>query len=258
VRAGVPGELLFTVRTGARCSLAGVQLRTLSRTDYLADVPCRFAPSPDGSTVALDFGCASGRPLRLQSLETDYSVEPSPAGCLPAWRPSGLLTFVHDGEVLGARTRECAAASAGCFDILIPSGRAGRVAGLAWLEEDRALAAVRRSREQRLLIFVRGRAAATAEGFVLGRVRKIAADASGGFIVAAQGDGTSVILTAEATGKTSFAQVQRPDTRAVTLSPDGRWLARSRPGSVCIFERDALDRAVGCVDVYSIDLGWRR
>jgi hypothetical protein len=269
-RAGVPGELLFTTRTGGTCALGGIRLSTLARTDYLAGVPCRFAAAPDGRTVALDGGCGPRRSIILQSLVTDVATGPI-RGCLPAWRPSGMLTFVRDREVVGIRSRSCDPMRADCFQVLLPkralAARANRlqrtrtarpaVVGLGWLTERRAVVVALDS-AYLVFAFEHGRPLRFRDpgGRFSGDVVDIALDENGGWLLARFDDDSRTAFTVDGRGEI-VNNIGPPDLRALALSRDGRWVALARPGSVCIFRRGDLGRSVGCLDVDAVDLAWR-
>jgi len=268
-RAGVPGDLLVTVRSGRRCELVSVVLRSLARTSYMVDVPCRFAVSPDGRTVPFASGCGRRSTVAVADLLSDVSTRVG-RGCRPVWRPSGL-TFVRDGTVVGIQ-RGCDPVRADCVvellvprDALVaavaategPGGRPPAAVALAWLTETRALVVATGTNQQRLLAFDRGNPKRPANaGWPAGTILDVAVDEDGGWVVTRFEDDSRSAYLVDSRGQMTGVRGPR-DLRAVAVSPDGRWLARARPGSVCVFRRTEPDLSVGCLDMDAVDLAWR-
>lgn len=107
---GVRGELVLY---GDACDGVRLALPSLARRAYNGPCVPRGAESPDGQLVARCAGDAT---------EVFYTVDGGlhsrfVEGCVPAWRPDGVLTLVHDREVV--RFRACPG-PASCPVKLIP------------------------------------------------------------------------------------------------------------------------------------------
>ena len=110
----IAGRLVYT---DERCELRAVRLPELDDAGPLRsrDVGCSFSLSPDGRRIASPGAAWSPDSRRLAicrgsevfvtvgSERADSAVRH--AGCVPAWRPDGVLTLVRDGELVEAGGR---------------------------------------------------------------------------------------------------------------------------------------------------------
>jgi hypothetical protein len=251
--AGVTGELHFTVEAEAGCRLRAVSLPTLQDAASLQLSWCRFDLSRAGN-VAAGPPCP-GRTFEIRSVE---ELSSGFQGCAPAWKPSGELTFVRDGDVLTPTGEILVDDVARFARNALGRGRLV-VRQLAWLSDTRLAVLIgTRTRNDGVVIVIEGDRAVSEpifadrqntldvlrhsqELFVGGEFGGLVFDHRGNFVSA---------------GRFPFA-----DLAAVAESPGGRWFAVARPGSVCIYEEtDPPPREyfpITCLNADVVDLAWR-
>ncbi len=145
--AGVAGLLYLAGRDEEGCELWIVRLPSAVLESGFRIPSCRFAVSPEG-VIATGSEC-SGTQLGALWTATGVLLEQF-AGCAPAWKPSGELTFVRAGNVMAA-SRACADSIDECARIVLPAREIRRglttrpgdppsrlfVRELAWLDDSR-------------------------------------------------------------------------------------------------------------------------
>jgi hypothetical protein len=102
--ADVAGVLYATVAEDAGCAFQAIRLPDLSTAHLFRAPACRFDVSPDGRRIAFGSPCPAERTFVFE-LESDVSF--AHAGCSPAWRPDGRLTYVRQGDVVAVATPGC-------------------------------------------------------------------------------------------------------------------------------------------------------
>jgi hypothetical protein len=248
--AGASGLLYVSVRGDATCRIQSIRLPTL---DIEMDVPapdCRFAVAPNG-TLATGFDCDEPGAL----LRQDGAVVDRFAGCAPAWKPTGELTFLRAGRVM-AVPRSCSGTVEDCARaVLTPrdvqrglpalaGGRPWTVREIAWLDETTVAAVVRgtagsggsRRTTDAVAVF-EGRRPVAAPSFGTGTLAGLAVDRVGRRVLVS-GDVVQGVFVLDESG--SFVSTLTvpgvPEVASVAFSPDGRWAAAAGRGSVLVFE----------------------
>lgn len=250
--AGVTGELYFTVETETGCRLRALTLPDLDDAASIELSWCQFDLSREGNVVA-------GPPCPGRRFEIWSVTELSGGfqGCAPAWKPSGELTFVRDGDVLTLEG-----------DVLLEDvARFARnalergplvVRQMTWLS-DAALVVLISTRllDASYVIVIEGNRAVSEPIFadarstieVLRPEEIFVGGPFGGQVFDREGNFVST------TG------IPFSDVAAVAYSPGGSWFAVARPGSVCIYEeKDPPPREyfpITCLQADAVDLAWR-
>jgi hypothetical protein len=247
--AGVTGELYFTVRTEAGCRLRAVSLPTLQDAASFEVRWCRFDLSRDGNVLAGP--PCPGRTFEVRSVD---ELSSSWAGCAPAWKPDGALTFVRNGDVV--TPKEVLVRNVARFaENALGQSRRLVVRQLAWLSDTR------------LAVLISGRAADPGVVIVIEGGRVVFEP-----IFAGSRSTIDVLRYTEEIfidgqifdSRGNFVSASRfpfGDVAAVTDSPGRRWFAVARPGSVCIYEEtDPPPRErfpITCLEADAVDLAWR-
>jgi hypothetical protein len=250
---GARGLLYMTVRRGARCRVQAVRLPTLAVESDFPVPGCRFAVTPSG-LVAAGSDCRGTGALAL----ADGTVVDVFRGCAPAWRPArGELTFIRDADVL-AVPRSCATRIDACAEVVLSRrdirsafaeldrdapGASESVREIAWLDESRIAAVVRRfvgsGEDRRSLDFIvvfEGRRPLGPLGFGNRCLSGLTADRAGRRFLAS-GDVIQGIFELDERGAfvDTFTLPQGvPQVSSVAVSPDGSWgAARGGRASSC-------------------------
>jgi hypothetical protein len=256
-RADVTGVLYFSVRSEGGCRLRALALPGLQDAASFDLEWCRFDVSPNGNVVAGP--PCPGRTFEIRSVD---ALSSGFQGCAPAWKPTGELTFVRDGDVLTPDGEIL-------FDNLVVLARRAfpgertalvrYVREMAWLSDTRLVAVLRNPT---------GEVADVVVIFESGRV--LPADfrpAGSSVYVSREAQQIFVAYPTAGVGvydrRGAFLSQSRftlPDIGAVAVSPDGRWVALARPGNVCIYEEiDPPPRErfpVACLPFDAVDLAW--
>jgi len=225
--------------------LPGMEDNVVRQEGGSAVIHCRFEAaggrileegevmSPDRSSIAR---CRAGK-ITIRAAEGEVERR-SVAGCPPAWRPDGRLTYPRGGAIIQAGRPLFTAGELRRAARLHPNVAlvgAGipifaHATDLAWLDEDRLVATleirVRGVEPQNLAVLFDGKAVvgvATNRGRGLGNWTVSAAGS-----YAASEDGTIVSRG----GGSIDAPQNLPDGRAVGFSPDEQWLAYVTNASV--------------------------
>jgi hypothetical protein len=111
--AGARGLLYVTVEAGDGCELRGVRLPRLTVESSFPVSDCRFAIAPDGA-VATGSDCRGNGTLAT----FDGAVVDFFAGCMPAFKPDGELTFVRGGNVMTV-PRSCSKTIDACARVVL-------------------------------------------------------------------------------------------------------------------------------------------
>lgn len=248
--AGASGLLYVSLRRDAACRIQLLRLPTL---DVELDVPapdCRFAVAPSG-LVATGFDCEEPGAL----LRPDGAVVDRFAGCAPAWKPTGELTFIREGSVM-AVPRSCSGSVDDCARALLSprdvqrglpklvGGRPWSVREIAWLDETTLAAIVRgtagtggfRRRTAVIRVF-KGRRPVAAPSFGTGMLTGLAVDRAHRRIFA-NGDVVQGVFELDERGafRNTLTVPGIPEVTSVAFSPDGRWAAAAGRGGVLVFQ----------------------
>jgi hypothetical protein len=236
--AGARGLLYMTIEESAGCELRAVRLPTLDIESSFRIPDCRFAVAPNG-LVATGHDCA--RPGSLVNL--DGAVIDVFNGCAPAWKPSGELTFVHDGAVLEV-PRDCASTVDDCAEVVLSKGqlrqglrgpdKRATLREIAWLDSGR-MAAVLRGRGDFVAVFEDGELIAppsfgtdTLTGLTADRARRrflaVGGETQGAFELDDRGQ-------FEDTFSAPAVFVQ-----SAAVGPDGTWAAAAGRATVVVFQ----------------------
>lgn len=184
------------------------------------------------------------------------------AGCAPAWTPRGLLTFVRDGELIGLRdgglrrllsTRELERV----FTPGLPrrERRSLEVVEVAWTSETRFTAILRKRSEPRYLIavFDRGRLLPWRCCFPV--LRRLRVSPGGGYVDLWSDRGA--LAFGEGGGFVPLGAADPAPANAIAFSPDDRFVAVAREGSVDVLDLDVEGIAnVARIPVEAVDVRW--
>jgi hypothetical protein len=252
----VTGVLYFTMTSENGCRLRALALPGLQDAASFELEWCRFDVSREGNVVAGP--PCPGRTFEIRSID---ELSGGFQGCAPAWKPSGELTFVRDGDV---QTPE--------GDVLIedvaffarssfPAGSRLYVREMAWLTETRLVLVVRGTGVhpdlRDLVVLVEdGRRLSGGE---LNASRIHVSRQAPQIFVAYPGSGL-VVYDQRGVVRSPESRFPFSDISAATDSPDGRWIALARPGNVCIYEpmepRPREEFPVACLPFDAVDLAW--
>lgn len=278
---GMTGVLFYTDES---CTLRAVSIPDLepAATPGVRGLSCGFSASPDGERIAAPGAAWSPDSRRVAvcrgaAVVVSVATERAPEverreGCMPAWRPDGVLTIVRGGEVVDASGRRIVAAraieAAARRHLIAPDppelAIAYEIVDVAWLSATRLVLLLRISftsagrefdPEMQVAIFEGGRVVGTEDGLgdtwtqLDGRSGLIAVrpglllDVRGRRLYPVPGTGTGV-----------------GGSNAVAVSPDGRWVAVGLRGRVTVLSIPALKagrfRSVSLPFAAS-DLAWR-
>ena len=265
--AGVEGVLYATAALDAGCEFQAVGLPELQTTRVFLAPGCRFDVSPDERHVVFGSPCPADRVV-VHALVAGPSWQH--VGCSPAWRPDGVLTYVHDGDVVTARGLRCVdARGAGCSRVVLAGSALSRalrpffdavavrgflVREIDWFTPDRlvAVVAARPTDEQFVITLERGRLVAPPRVFspafthlrVLPERREaVVASATGFDVVRPDGD-----------FRTSRAS---PGARALAYAPDETSYAVAEADDVCFHDASPGGAMFACVPLVAADIEWR-
>ena len=259
--AGIAGRIYLS---DERCRLRGYHLPTLD-VQRLPEVrSCAFSLSDDGwlarGTVVWQRGgslaafCQDGAVEVLTRAGDPYDRF---AGCAPAWRPDGMLTYVDAGAVRtwpgsgeivsGVRLAEAAG-------IELAPGRVA-VEQIAWLPAGRLVAVLgpTAAREGDVLWYEPDTHAAG----VLARAAEIGELAASptGDSVALRADGAALVVPA---GEPGSGSLSLGAVDAFAWSPDGRWLAVAADSRLTFLPvGHAGTRRPSLGPITARDLAWR-
>jgi hypothetical protein len=251
-RAGVSGELYFTVRSGHGCRLRALTLPSVRDAASFEFEWCRFDVSGAGNVVA-------GPPCPGDRVEV-RAVDAPPSswrGCAPAWKPNGELTFVRAGDVV-TPTRTLLRDVTRLARLALGEGSRLAVHELAWLSDTRLAAVVGDPTVSSAVIVIAESGRAVSEPIFVGEETaiQVSHDRREAFATAA---GFVQVFDPRGVVR-SQSRFGLPDVAAVADSPDGRWLALARPGNVCIYRlTEPPPRQpfpVACLPFDAVDLAW--
>ena len=258
-RADVTGVLYFSVRSEGGCRLRALALPGLQDSASFDLEWCRFDVSPEG-TVASGPPCA-GRGGDVDVFGTPEEPPATFAGCAPAWKPSGELTFVIDGDVQtpggDVLVEDVAVFARSSF----PDGSRIYVREMAWLTETRLVLVVRGTGVHPDLrdVVVLVEDGSRLSGGELNASRVHVSRRAQQIFVAHPGSGL-VVYDQRGTVRSPESRFPFGDIAAAADSPDGRWIALARPGNVCIYEpvepRPREEFPVACLPFDAVDLAW--
>jgi hypothetical protein len=252
-RADVAGVLYFTVRSGGGCRLRALALPSLQDAASFELEWCRFDVSPEG-TVASGPPCG-GRGGDVDVFGTPEDPPATFAGCAPAWKPNGDLTFVRDGDVMTPDG-----------DVLVDDAARfarhaigeKRISQLAWLTDTRLAIVVSSQVGPSVAVLVERRRVVSEPIFIDFGARL---EASRGTLELLIGGGGAGIQVFDYDGNfISATRFPFGSIAAVAYSPGGSWVALARPGNVCIYPEikpPPRERfPVACLPFDAVDLAW--
>jgi hypothetical protein len=265
-RARVSGTLYFTVRVRQGCELRTVSLPEARISTSIEPTTCLVEVSPSGQDVAQARSCPAQRSAVHDVLV--IALTRGFIGCAPAWKPSGALTYVRNGEVVEEELACLGQVS--CAKVVLSrreiarglrsfAQRLGRfsLAGIAWFSDSRLAAVIHSSRfDNYPIALFEGREHLDFIDFPFRDVPQI--DAIPGVKEIIIGTSESGFLPFDPDGRVSSpSRIPFADVVAVAASPDGRWLALARPGNVCIHASRDGRTPIECLPVDAVDLVWR-
>jgi hypothetical protein len=256
-RADVTGVLYFTVRSGNACRLRALALPSLQDAASFELSSCRFDLSVEGNVVAGP--PCPGHTFEIRSvdeLSSDFK------GCAPAWKTTGELTFVRDGDVLTQDGNVVVENVPSLIGPRFPEGSRISVREMAWLTDTRLVVVVRGTGVHAdlrdvVVLLEEGR---RLHGGQLNASRIDVSQRSQQIFVAYPGGGL-IVYDRRGVAVSTESRFPFPDISAAMDSPDGRFVALARPGNVCIYrETKPPPRErfpVACLPFDAVDLAWR-
>jgi hypothetical protein len=275
----IRGRLLYT---DERCALRAISLPDLesAATPGFRGLGCGFSASPDGERVATPGAAWSPDSRRVAvcrgpRVVVSVASERAPEveridGCLPAWRPDGVLTLVRNGEVVEAAGRTLvpvrAIRAAARAHVVAPDPPeleiAYTVVDLAWLTPRRVAlllsiffssAGHELEPQTQVALFDDGRVVATEDALGPAWTRL---EARRGLVAVRPG----FLLDSLARRLYPQVGVGTGGAGAVGVSPDGLWVAVALRGRVTLLSVRALRagrfRSVS-LPFAARDLAWR-
>jgi hypothetical protein len=256
-RADVRGVLYFTIRSENGCRLRALALPSLQDAASFELEWCGFDVSPEG-TVASGPPCG-GRGGHVDVFGTPEDPPATFAGCAPAWKPNGDLTFIRHGDVV-TPTDVLVRDAARVARFALGEGSRLAVQQLAWLSDVRLAAVVStRAVVSHVVVMVEdGRPVSEPIFTAAGATIHVSQNGREIFVGGGRDFGFQVFDRRGAF--VSGSRFSFPDVAAVADSPDGRWIALARPNNVCIYpviEPPAREQfPVTCLPFDAVDLAW--
>jgi hypothetical protein len=251
--AGAEGTLFVG---DAGCRLWALRLPEFEWEELRGDriVPCRFAVAGERFIIPEDVVPQPGGELRAAcrggGVEVYDPVEASvasyPGACAPAWRPDGSLTFIRDGELVGAwpLAEERIVLSRG--DLARAIGPGARLQEVAWIGDEELWAVVRSGGNAVLAGFRDGRLfvppaySSSRSGRLQASVGLVALESEGAVLIF-DGGGRRLMTISGA--------------RAISWKPGSRVVAVAAPRELLLVAPHS--REVAVVPVYAADVEWR-
>jgi hypothetical protein len=247
--AGVTGTLYFTLQADEGCFLHTLALPGLEGANAFLLDRCEFDVSPRGDVV-------SGGPCPA----TDIQLRPVGGpprhlrGCAPAWTPDGELTYVRDGDVLTLGGGTSVHDPGRFAENALGQSRKLLVRQLAWLSHSRLAALISgRRADPGVVIVIEGGHVVSEPLFVgSGDTMHVLRYSEEIFVSGQVFDSRGNFVTAN---RFPFG-----DVAAVADSPQQRWFAVARPGSVCIYQdiqpppRERFP--ITCLEINAVDMAW--
>jgi hypothetical protein len=264
--------------TDDRCRVHSLVLPALDELRSRERTVCRFRTSPGGwfaygSAVAAPGGarlarCRAGH-VELLS-RAGRIVRARLRGCSPAWTPTGRLTFVREGTLLGlagsasavvaGRERAHAETLISRDDLERGLGRPPwgftrpTITEAAWLADDVAAVVVRDdARGVESLAVFRDRELTGALLFSYDRLDSLRVSPRGTLVAARANDRRLVFLDAEGRFRASPIRA----ARSVTWSDDEAWTAMASPTALYVFRTEERVRRLIPLPLHAADVLWR-
>jgi hypothetical protein len=256
-RAGVTGVLYFSVTSEGACILHARTLPSLQNAASFGLQSCIFDVSHEGAVVS---GPPCGRRRAPVDVFWTAAQPPTPfAGCAPAWKPNGELTFVRDGDVVTPTETLVQDVTRFARPALGAGGRLA-VRQLAWLSDTRlaAVVAARAVASNVVVMVENGRPISEPIFTDQEATIQVSADSEEVFV---GGSNFGVQVFNRNGAFVSGNRFPFLDIAAVAESPEGDWVALARPANVCIYpeiEPPPRERfPVACLPFDAVDLAWR-
>lgn len=265
---GIRGVLTYS---DPACGVHALRLPDLAPQPAPAGKSCRFVSSvgvfslgpavPDPNAV-LSASCDRGT-LELRSSRTLIGRVHA---CAPAWKPSGTLTGIRNGELVDldidaahkqlvprvvlSRHDLARSLARDPWDFRSPA-----LAEVAWLTDTR-VAAIVTDRERRLdiLAFFRGRTLVTALPSPYSGLSRLRVSPSGSYVAARIEDPRALLLV---DGRGRYVALGFRSGRAITWSPDERWTAVATGDGVYVFPTGERAVRLTRLPLEASDLFWQ-
>jgi hypothetical protein len=207
----------------------------LGQSGHVVTLDGRLPSPADNLSVA---SCAD-EGVVLQRADVTYSLP----GCQPTWRPDGLLTIVHEGELRGVRPPDLrlrrllsSAELRRLLEQALPPAdtRSLEVTEAAWLSDTRLVAILRREREPPYLVAVLERRRLLPWRCCFEDLRSLRVSPARTFVDVESEQG--VLVFHRSGGFFPVGVVDGRPADAVAWSPGDRFIAVARAGSILVLE----------------------
>jgi hypothetical protein len=260
------------VISGRDCRLRAVRLPALSELTIDEGRACRFSIARDARLTIGDALPQPGGPFRVWCRDgwVELAARSGSSlpftrlyrlrGCGPAWRPSGGLTYVRDGELVELRMR-CGGGGF-CTRVLLSAGDLRRSFGaaslveVAWLDDETLAAIVREEARRRYAVatFERGRPRHVVR-FGAERIAEIRPSPRGTYLAVRRGEGGRLVLLGRSLQPVPLTARLRA-AHAIAWSPDEGWLAAAVEEGLFLSRVGAEDPDPIRVPLEAVHVAW--
>ena len=249
----ITGVLHFTVRVRpGQCALRSVALPTLETTSAVDVGSCLIAISA-GGLVAAGGPCPRGNIVWVPSPTRPMLLE----GCAPAWKPDGTLTFVRRGRLVELVKGCTRPDPVGCLRQTPMRAVPGNaIHELAWMNDER-FAMLLDGREGVESVFLSGAGGRFARPVLSSSGLSYLRPFGRNRVVVRTGPAGRAFLTIDDNGIAKPFPRFLADGQAVTVSPDGAWVASTSAGAVHVYRLgDSRPLEPVRIEIDAVDLGW--
>jgi hypothetical protein len=261
-RTGLEGVLYYT---DENCRLRALELPRLRKAEAPSWEECAFSLSPTGLAVQSSWTVWSSSGAQAADVGNAIEVRQDGSvfrGSMPAWRPDGVLTYVHEDAVRAWPNRRVLLSPADLRQAWArhPSAPPGfvesvRVKKLAWLSSTRAVLIlgihVRFAGEFDLAAVFERRRLVT---ILVQSFSRLWTSPRGGFFALGRSDALQLY---NRDGEALPLPIVLTEPRSIAWSPDEAWIAVSTRASIFLVRMNTTEPSVYRLPLEARDLAWR-